>query len=270
MAQGDAVVHISAKNLGQLLIALPPLAEQRAIAEVLSDMDAQIAALDALIAKKRDIKQGAMQELLTGRRRLPGFSGAWETRRLGEIADLDPETLGVNTPLDYVFTYISLEDVDHGVLRNSSQEVFRTAPSRARRKVKEKDILFSTVRPNLGSHLFIHNAMPDLVCSTGFTVLRYKRDIIEPVLMYFHLFSTQIQKQLDKLISGSNYPAVNSSDVGELEIVLPLNIEEQTGIAGALSDMDDEIAALEAQRRKTADLKQAMMHELLTGKTRLI
>ena len=88
MGQGDAVVHIYINNLAQVQIELPPIEEQNAIAEVLSDMDGLINALHALIAKKRAIKQATMQQLLTGKTRLPGFSGAWETKRVSEFGDV--------------------------------------------------------------------------------------------------------------------------------------------------------------------------------------
>ena len=86
LGQGDAVVHIYISNLAQVQIELPPIKEQNAIAEVLSDVDGLLNALEALITKKQAIKQATMQQLLTGKTRLPGFSGAWETKRLGDIA----------------------------------------------------------------------------------------------------------------------------------------------------------------------------------------
>jgi len=101
MAQGDAVVHISAANLGQLQLSLPPLSEQRAIASALSDVDALISSLDKLIAKKRDVKQAAMQQLLTGRRRLPGFGGNWEHASLGSLV----RVVGGGTPKTDVAEY---------------------------------------------------------------------------------------------------------------------------------------------------------------------
>ena len=88
MGQGDAVVHIYINNLAQVQIELPPITEQNAIAEVLSDVDGLINALEALIAKKRAIKQATMQQLLTGKTRLPGFSGAWDTTRMGQIGSI--------------------------------------------------------------------------------------------------------------------------------------------------------------------------------------
>jgi type I restriction enzyme, S subunit len=260
---------VSMANLKKYKIPLPPLPEQRAIAAALSDVDALIAALDKLIGKKRDIKQAAMQRLLTGKERLPGFSGEWEMKQLGDVANIDPENLGSETRPDYSFKYISLEDVDAGTLRGYTEQIFHTAPSRARRIVSKGDVLVSTVRPNLKSHLLIRDDVSDTVCSTGFSVVRCKPALADPAFVYSHLFAGGIERQIESLLTGSNYPAINSSDVKALRINCP-RLPEQNAISAILSDMDTEIAALEARRDKTHALKQGMMQELLTGRTRLI
>ena len=261
--------NITSYDIKKFPIIFPSVKEQRAIATALSDVDALIASLDQLIAKKRDIKQATMQQLLTSRTRLPGFSGKWVVKKLGEIAEVDSDNLGSNTPLDYPFKYISLEDVDTGILKSYSETIFRDAPSRARRKVKKNDILASTVRPNLKSHLLITDDSPNLVCSTGFSVLRCHPTIANPSYVYFHLFANEIGRQVESLLTGSNYPAINGGDIKALQIPFP-SLPEQQAIATVLSDMDAEIVALEQRREKTRALKQAMMQELLTGKKRLL
>jgi type I restriction enzyme S subunit len=267
---GSTVGHAKVDDIRYLQIPLPPtLGEQRAIAEALSDADALIESLEQLIAKKRAIKQGAMQELLTGKRRLPGFDGEWETKRLEELAEIDPEQLGSETRPDYQFRYISLEDVDFGFLRSYSQQIFRFAPSRARRKLRYNDVLISTVRPNLKSHLWFKDEASDWVCSTGFAVIRCKETLSYPGYIFAQLFSDLISRQIENLLTGSNYPAINSSDVKQLQIPTT-SLKEQAAIANILSDMDTEIAALEAKLSKAQQLKQAMVQELLTGKTRLV
>lgn len=267
--QGDAVVHISATALGAVVIPVPPLPEQRAIAEALSDADAMIESLERLIAKKRAIKQGAMQELLTGKTRLPGFSGEWVVKRLGDVADTDPENLGTGTSSDFLFNYIALEDVDRGMLRGYSEQKFAWAPSRARRKLREKDFLVSTVRPNLQSHLLFSKDVGNWVCSTGFCVVRCRQGVTQPDYLFAHLFTVAISRQIDALLTGSNYPAINSGDVRALEIPIP-PLDEQSAIAAVLTDMDAELSALEARLTKTRALKQGMMQALLTGRIRLV
>lgn len=268
--QTTNLASINKTSLGQLPIPLPPTqAEQQAIAEALSDTDALIESLEQLIAKKRQIKQGAMQELLTGQRRLPGFSGQWKVKGLETIADIDPEQLTSKTFPDYEFKYISLEDVDFGSLVSHSQQIFSSAPSRARRKLRKNDLLVSTVRPNLKSHLWFQNDGVDWICSTGFSVIRCYEGIANPGYVFSHLFAANINKQIDALLTGSNYPAINSRDVLQLEIPLP-EFDEQVAISGILNDLDLEVVALESKLDKARQIKQSMMQELLTGRIRLI
>ena len=266
---GNAITRLTLEKINKLRFAVPPTkAEQEAIAEALSDADALIESLEHLLVKKRRVKQGAMQELLTGKRRLPGFSGEWEVKRLGDVADTDPENLGSDTRPNFTFNYIALEDVDVGILRSYSEQVFRTAPSRARRKLRKADVLVSTVRPNLMSHLLFPFDGERWVCSTGFCVVRCKEGVSHPGYVYFHLFAGSVTRQIEALLTGSNYPAINSGDVRAFQILFP-DYEEQTAIATILSDMDAEIAALEVKLAKARSLKQGMMQELLTGRIRL-
>ena len=194
----------------------------------------------------------------------------WDGVKLAKVAEIDPENLSSSTNPEYQFQYISLEDVDYGCLRNRSETIFRVAPSRARRRIKKDDILFSTVRPNLKSHYLVTEDVSDWICSTGFSVIRCNSNQAEPKYIYNHLFAYAVNKQIDSLIAGSNYPAINSKDVKSFTIPLPPTKAEQITIATILSDMDAEIAALETKLAQYKQIKQGMMQELLTGKTRLI
>jgi restriction endonuclease S subunit len=270
-----ALVHVQKWEMESFRFPIPPtLAEQEAIAEALSDADALIESLETLLAKKRQVKQGAMSELLTGKRRVVESptgrlrTGEWKVKRLGDIGEIDPENLTSGTKSEYAFKYISLEDVDVGVLKNYTELVFRSAPSRARRVVRKGDILISTVRPNLKSHLFIQDDVKDMICSTGFSVLRCNPNIANPAFIFFHLFAYQIEKQIETLLTGSNYPAINSRDVKALQIPFP-PLPEQTAIAEILSDMDKEIRAVEGKLSKARAVKAGMMSALLGGKIRL-
>ena len=126
----------------------------------------------------------------------------------------------------------------------------------------------STVRPNLMAHLFFHEQVPNAVCSTGFAVLRAKHDLSVPYFLFSQLFSQGVNNQIEKILSGSNYPAINSRDVKLIEIPCPPQIAEQRVIAKVLSDVDGLIDSLEALITKKQAIKQATM-QLLTGKTRL-
>ena len=128
--------------------------------------------------------------------------------------------------------------------------------------------MISTVRPNLKSHLLFRQHGGDWVCSTGFTILRCHSELADPTYVYFHLFGTFVNKQIEALLTGSNYPAINSRDVRSLEIPAPV-ISEQREIAKILATMDDELNLLTQKREKARLLKQGLMQQLLTGKIRL-
>ena len=200
---------------------------------------------------------------------LQRFSGEWETKQLGEISDVNPQNFSSNTNPNYKFNYITLEQVDSGKLLGYSEEVFRTAPSRAQRILRNGDVLMSTVRPNLMAHLFFDGQVPNAVCSTGFAVLRAKHNSSVPYFLFSQLFSEGMNDQIYKILSGSNYPAINSRDVKLIEIPCPPQVSEQRAIAEALSDVDGLLNALDALIVKKQVIKQATMQQLLTGKTRL-
>jgi type I restriction enzyme S subunit len=263
-----SVAAIYGRDLARVMVALPTKAGQLAIAEVLSDVDDLIGSLEKLIAKKRLIKQGAMQELLTGRRRLPGFDGKWEVRHLKDVADTNAEGLARDTRPDWSFNYIALEDVDVGCLNGYTEHVLRSAPSRARRRLRQGDVLVATVRPNLMSHYLFRFGTGNWVGSTGFCVVRCRELVSEPTYVYFHMFGDTVSRQIRASLAGSNYPAISASDVAALEIPFP-DYVEQVAIGEVLVDIDNEIASLEALLAKYQVVKQGMMQQLLTGRIRL-
>ena len=205
----------------------------------------------------------------TSRAHSSRFEGAWITKPISDVSDVDPENLSGQTHPDFEFNYISLEQVDAGHLLGWSEERFCTAPSRARRVLRYGDILMSTVRPNLLAHLMYSGQVPNAICSTGFAVLRSKREICDPRFLYAHLFGETTKKQIDKVISGSNYPAVNSREIGSIELPFPPTVREQIAIAEVLSDMDEALRLLERIIEKKDAIKYAIMHLLLTRKMRL-
>ena len=263
MTAKSSVDSVRKEMIGKMLIPLPTPAEQTAIAAALSDMDALIEGVEKLLEKKRRIKQGAMQELLK-------LKEGWKEIRLDSVADIDNDNLSSSSDPDFVFQYISLEDVDNGILKGATEMMFKDAPSRARRRIKQGDVLISTVRPNLKSHLLVKENWKNYICSTGFSLVRCYKEKLSPGYLFNHLFASCINQQIDTVISGSNYPAINTSHVKSLKIPIPARIEEQEEIASILSDMDTEIQQLQTQLTKYRQLKTGMMQELLTGKKRLV
>lgn len=192
----------------------------------------------------------------------------WEVGHFQDIALIDSESLPANTLANYEFDYISLSDVDSDDFKiETSRQVFQYAPSRARRIVRKGDILMSTVRPNLQGFSLIADEVIDLIASTGFAVLTAKDCSNE--YLYQFLFSSGIDRQFHRLLVGSNYPAINSSDVKKLKIPLP-PLAEQKAIARVLGLMD---SAINKNNRLIAQKelrKKWLMQNLLTGKKRLV
>ncbi|HUP21641.1 MAG TPA: restriction endonuclease subunit S, partial [Thermoanaerobaculia bacterium] len=230
--------NLSGALIKRFEISVPPIPEQCAISEALSDADRLLGEMKALIAKKRAVKQAVMQLLLTGKTRLLDVGGEWEMKQINNLATVDPENLSSSTDPDFSFNYISLEQVDAGRLLGVSVEVFRTAPSRARRVLRHDDVLMSTVRPNLMAHLHFTSQIPLAVCSTGFAVLRARPDAANAGYLFAHLFGYVVNSRIERILAGSNYPAISSRDVRMIELPCPPTVAEQTAIAAVLSDMD--------------------------------
>ena len=266
-------------RLALYVFLFPPFPEQRAIAAALSDVDALLAKLDQIIAKKRDLKQAAMQQLLTGKKRLPGFSGEWEVKRLGDVgtclrgvsyrgdSDLSAYDTGRTKRL-----LRSNNVQDASVVTDDIQFVNCERVSE-RQLLLQRDIL-----------ICMANGSKALVGKAGFFEVHdgyeytfgafmgcFRSSSTNANAMFvFYLFQTgRYRNYINNLLAGSSINNLTPTSIESLEFSIPL-LPEQTAIAAILSDMDAEIAALEARRDKTRALKQGMMQELLTGKIRLV
>lgn len=273
----EGLTGTTIRNLGLGTIRNTPIAipkdykEQKAIAQTLSDVDALIAALDKLIAKKRNIKTGTMQQLLTGKTRLPGFGEGkgykktevgvipedWNLRRLGEVAKI---TMG-QSPSSKYYNY---KNIGIPLIQGNADIVNRYAVIRAYTSVITKkcnpgDIIMS-VRAPVG-HISKTNF--EACIGRGVCSISYENNFLYHLLVGF-------ESQWFKLSKGSTFDSINSDEIKSLSIAIPVNKEEQKAIAQVLSDIDTEITALEKRRAKTQAIKQGMMQELLTGRTRII
>lgn len=261
--ESSAQPGLSVSKVLALRLSVPGnVDEQRTIADALSDVDALLAQLDQLIAKKRDLKQATMQQLLTGQTRLPGFSGEWEVKRIDQICSLRTERVDPRTEGAQEFC-IELEHIEpaSGRLLGSS---IASEQASLKTKFKIGDVLFGKLRAYQRKHWI---ARLRGVCSTEIWVLVSNAEFLTPEFLY-HLVSTDDFIEAASTAYGTHMPRSDWKVVRQVQVALP-SLDEQTAIATVLSDMDTELAALEARRDKTRALKQGMMQELLTGRIRL-
>ena len=266
--QGGAQPNISKTDIESYLAAIPPLPEQRKIAAALSDVDEMITALEKLIEKKRKIKTGAMQRLLTGKTRLPGFKGAWVEKRLGEIGDF----VGGGTPStsrsDFwnggISWFTPAEIGDRKYVERSERTISQLGLKNSAAVVLPVGTILLTTRATIGLAAILKSPA---ATNQGFQSLVVDSNN-DSEFVYYLLSTTQ--GEMESRATGSTFLEISSSKLKGIEILLPPTLAEQKAIAKVLGDMDEEIAALEAELAKTRQLKQGMMQELLTGKVRLV
>ncbi len=260
-AGGSTIKHIYITIVDKMPLGLPlDRAEQRAIAEALSEVDGLLGGLDRLIAKKRDLKQAAMQQLLTGQTRLPGFHGEWEVKRLGSLLRFQ-----VGFPFSSAFFNEKGEGirlVKNRDLKSDDQVFHYNGKYEESFVVRDGDVLigmdgdFLPCQWNKGPALLnqrVGRVVPNAALNVAFAFYA----LIEPL------------KEIEIVTSSTTVKHLSHGDVEGIERPLP-ELPEQTAIATVLSEMDGELAVLEQRREKTRALKQAMMQELLTGRTRLV
>ena len=249
-SEGSTIARLYNGIIYATNIALPPLEEQNRIAEALSDVDSMISALEKLIAKKKAIKQGAMQELLTGKKRLSGFAGEWKVYKLDEL-------LKYEQPTKYIVH--SAKYTEQGI------PVLTAGKSLILGYTTENDGIYE----NLPVIIF-----DDFVTSSKYITYRFK--VKSSAMKMLTLKKEEMNlKLIFELMQMIDFVPVDHqrhwiSQYSQFEIKLPPTIEEQTAIASILSDMDNEIEALEQKLAKTRLVKQGMMQQLLTGKIRLV
>jgi type I restriction enzyme, S subunit len=263
VATGNGQPNLNTGLIRAISIPFPLEAEQRAIAAALGDADALIVSLDALIAKKRDLKQAAMQQLLTGRSRLPGFTGDWDVKRLGDVAKIRNEKINTFGSGQAEFC-VELEQIGQNTGRIDS---FTDARDRSSSKYhfRKGDILFGRLRPYLRK--FWH-AERDGVCSTEIWPLIPISDRLTSSFL-FQTVQTDAFIDAANTAYGTHMPRADWNVLSRLKINVPNDRAEQSAIGAVLSDMATDIDALEHRRDKARALKQGMMQELLTGRIRL-
>ncbi|MGK8439648.1 restriction endonuclease subunit S [Ectopseudomonas hydrolytica] len=279
-ATGSTVRHTSNKNIYNVQLAWPKTLEQRAIATALSDMDTLLDGLDGLITKKRAIKQATMQQLLTGQTRLPGFSGEWEVKRLGEHLSFLKNGVNSRAELSYSegIRYLHYGDI-HGcsrvMLNPASVEMPRLPRDKASRldRLQDGDLIYADASEDIdgiGKSVEVQNVSGvELVAGLHTIAIRFDKRVLADGFKAYIQFIPEFRAHLRQLASGTKVYATNRAHIASAELRLP-GVDEQRAISALLTDMDTEITALETRRTKTRALKQAMMQELLTGRTRLV
>lgn len=268
---GSTMINLNQRTLAGLCIDLPPPAEQRAIAATLSDADELIDGLAALIAKKRDLKQAAMQQLLSGRRRLPGFEASWEKRSLGQCL-LSPPDYGINAPAvpysDRLPTYVRITDISDDGNFEPAPRVSVGTTEAGKYALSAGDVVFARTGASVGKSYRYRPEDGPLVFAGFLIRVRPNPDVLLPSFLAAQALSERYWNWVRTESARSGQPGINGRQYSRLPIVVP-PVEEQAAIAAIFSEMDGEIAYLAALRNKTLAMKQAMMQQLLTGRIRL-
>ncbi len=268
LVASTALPAIGSGDLKSISFAMPTSSEeQRAIAAALSDADGVVAGLERLIAKKRLIKQGAMQDLLTARRRLPGFTDAWEAKRLG---DLLTSVTGGGTPSrtrtefwDGQIPWMTVKDFATGAVNATLESITGDGLKNSSSRLVAAGTLILCTRMAVGKttimnvDVAINQDLKALLFKTGVSVSFMKR-----------VFEV-LQNKIEENAGGSTVKGISIGDVRGLELMLP-PFDEQRAIAAVLSDMDAEIQTLDARLTKARAVKEGMMQNLLTGRVRLV
>ena len=269
---GATINQITNKSLNSFKIPYPKTEERKAIAELLSDVDELLSALETLIVKKRAIKQAAMQQLLTGKTHLPGFSGEWETKRLGDIGAFakgrgvrreDISTEGVPCVL-----YGELYTKYHNYILRMSSRISRQA-ARGALPIRAGDILFAGSGETAEDIGRCASYLGNEKAYAGGDIIVLRPTGQDPIYLSHLLNHPTVQAQKARMGQGNAVVHISTRNLGEVEINLP-PLKEQSAISAVLSDMDSEIACFERRRDKVGAIKQGMMQELLAGKIRLV
>jgi type I restriction enzyme, S subunit len=267
---GSTFKRVNIAQIRDLAVPMPSPMEQGSIAATLSDVDALLVKLDQLIAKKRDLKQAAIQQLLTGKTRLPGFSEEWVVRRLDELACIrsggTPST-SESRFWDGDIPWCTPTDITalrgHKYLAETSRTITPLGLKASSAELIPPSSIVMTTRATIGECAI--NIAP-VSTNQGFkNFVPFSKTDVD---FLYYLLTTQKQGFIS-LCGGSTFLEIGKRQLAAYEVWLPSTKDEQTAIASVLGAMDAELAALEARRAKTRLLKQGMMQELLTGRVRL-
>lgn len=269
---GIKVSSVSKSAISSTVIAVPPKLEQEAIAEALSDIDTLIVNLEKLIAKKKAIKQGAMQELLTGNRRLPGFDSEWKTVQIGTFTSVfsggtpstaNPLYWGGNIP------WMSSGELNMKIVREVRGRITATGmENSSTRMIPAFCVLIGLAGQGKTRGTAAFNTFP-LCTNQSIAAIFPNESQFDSKFLYFYM-DTQYTELRELSAGGGGRGGLTKKLIEDFYVTIPSDIKEQVSIAEILTDIDDEIENLEKELYKTTAIKQGMMSELLTGRIRLI
>ena len=272
LTAGSTIVHLYQKDIVNFTFPIPTLPEQHRIASALTSIDNLISSLGKLIEKKKNIKQGTMQQLLTGKTRLKGFSEPWVKRKLGDNATI--QRGGSPRPIEAYLTtnrdginWIKIGDVrpNDKFIRHTVEKIIPEGISHSRQVYKGDFILSNSMSFGRPYILDIDGCIHD-----GWLVIKDYSNTYDMDFLYYILSSDAVFEQYIAMAAGSSVKNLNKEKVANVMLFAPQSLAEQQAIAAILTKMDDEITALEAKKTKYEAIKQGIMQQLLTGKIRLI
>jgi type I restriction enzyme S subunit len=276
MAAGSSVQNLNKEKVSKVVLPCPRISEQKSIAEVLSDIDTLIIDLKKLIRKKKDIRQGTMQMLVTGKKRLDGFSGDWVKINLAKNSRLKARIgwQGLTTAeyLDEGYSYlITGTDFKDGRINwNGCHYVnYVRYVQDPNIQVSNGDLLL-TKDGTIGKVAYISDLNRPATLNSGVFVVKPITDAYTAHFMFYVLESSVFKEFLQQLSAGSTINHLYQKDLVKFDLYVPPTTEEQEAITGILFDMDLDIYKLEEKLSKYQKIKQGMMDELLTGKVRLV
>ena len=271
------------RNWLKYKVFLPPLSEQRKVADTLGTWDKAIVLTERRIEAAQQRKKGLMQRLLTSRVRFPDLVQSqephqtklgkvppdWRVVPIQNVASVNAQTLGSNSSPARHYLYIELSAVDRGdIVMPTERQRFADLPSRARRVLRKGDVIMAAVRPNLLGFAVCDFEPQDVLCSTGFALIS-PEELSDSQFIYQSLYSDTVLRQVHGLLTGSNYPAINASEVRKLRLSWPKSKVERMRIATVLQTCDREIKLLGQKRDALQRQKKGLMQRLLTGRVRV-
>ena len=269
LVTGTTVFHLYGRDMASFRFAAPNVQEQRAVVDALSDVDTSLRALESLINKKRLVKQAVMQQLLTGKTRLPGFDGGWTPTTLGDAAEI----VNGATPNSRIAAYwnghipwctpTDITRTPGKYLTQTERSITAAGLASCSARLLPVGTLLLCSRATIGQ---IKIAAAPVCTNQGFKSLICNSGVCNDFLYYLLI---TMQSQLIERSIGSTFLEIGKREVASIEVRLPPH-DEQRAIAAVLSDLDAEIAVLEQRRDKTHAIKQGMMQQLLTGRVRLV